>query len=336
MVVVMKNDDFRDAVSEIIQSDYFPPSERIGLTGKTNKTLTDFHHRITSETTIQLTQTFEQIAKSATHKQLSIYQPTSTSTEGSDTNNGALAVVELRNTLFFPISTTAVATTAKSSDPLKTMFPPLPRERHRKCSLKQTSLSTDGNRTVFVQHVPEKRMKSSSSSNNKEINPSATRFPKKHRTGSRHKNCYNNGQTELHWEGSTMDMTNIDDHSSVTDLDATTIDSYSIRSELRKAKIATQKTQRRILSIGTSVEKEQDILLPVATPHIYQLPLESDREVTATRLIQQMQNKHQVLRVGRRQHSSDSIKKRSLKSPNNKIRSLRSKLRASHQSTIGM
>ena len=320
MVVVLKNHDFKDAVSKIIERDYFPSHESNG--GNTDQmSLTDFHQRTTNETSIQLQKSLELTGKTKLYKQSVIYASNDTSG-----NSKVMVTAELRNALFFPLSSTEVsagtkATTASSISISSAMMPP---PQKRKPSSRSLDRDNNGGCSITTLNTSKPASRTNSSSNAL-INTSATRFPTKaarrrHCSSSRkRRNCYQDDNTEQHWEGSTSTNNRMDDDSYFTDLDATTVDTYSLRSELRKAKVASNGKDKHQGPAPTSVRYESS----------YQLPQESSREVMASVIPQRRYQKREASDHQRRRTSIDTLQNQ--RPSHRLVKSLRSALKDSYK-----
>ena len=348
MVVVLSNDEYSDAVSGIIERDYFPSQyeQRCDNNkGTGEKSLTDFHRATTSATTLQIHETLEEKKRANLYKQSLIY----TSNRASADINSIVVTAELRNTLFFPVSATTTTEITEGSptivssmsNPSSTMMPP-PRKRKKPTTLllNRNNNNDDSSRTTL------KTGKTTNVRSSKLINSSATRFPtvsihsRRRMSSSKRKNCYKNDHVEQHWEGSTTKSGDDDDDSYFTDLDATTVDSFSIRMELRKAKkTASRKketphdTPAPSSIIGSEYVGNNDSS-SILNPLVYQLPRESPRELPVAAIVQQRNpiiskasvrhHRHTTLQQGPRQSQHRSS-----------IKSLRSALNESYRKNQG-
>lgn len=335
MVVVLSNNEFSDAVSGIIERDYFPSYEQCDqdTTGSTadEKSLTEFHRTTTSVTALQLHETLEEKRRAVLHKQSLLYTSNQASA-GSDSS----VTAELRNALYFPVSITETfqgATTNASSDPSVLMPPPrkrkpVPLTLNRKNNDDEYSCTT-------VQTGKTANIISSSTL----INASATRFPitlthsQRRRRSSKKRNCYsNNNNAEEHWEGSTNNGE--DDDSYFTDLDATTVDSYSIRMELRKAVVASRNKEQQYVPVPSSMGSELvgTDTSSMSNPLVYRLPRESPRDLSASIISQQRSEEKLKTRVHRHRHNfSSATLLQGGRSSNRSIKSLRSALKESYR-----
>jgi hypothetical protein len=359
MVVVLSTDDYKDAVSQIIERDYFPPCDNIGNNNNntdTDLSLTTFHQRTTDETTNQLHESLQTSANAIAHKQSLIYQsPIGTCSTAAELRNGLFFPISTTDTCIVPVTTTTsthASSTTKST--MMMMLPPPPRKRQRPdVSLNQNDIQKDENcslTTLDTAKIASKRNAKSSNRSTQWINASGTRFPVKtnRRRVRSTRNCYSANHTEHHWEGSTKcgssaSTTGDDNHSAFTDLDATTVDSYSIRSELHKATVATTKHKglKPTIKANTAIscDSQSDsnsvgMTLPIA----YQLPQESHRDRIASTIGQVRTHKtqstmphHKQLRQGPHSNGTKQLQQRHVS--RRSIGSLRSALRASHRSS---
>lgn len=326
-VVVLPNNDFTDAVSEIIKRDYFPSDDRSSNIGSDQMTLTDFHRTATSTAVVQLQETLEEKKNAKLQKQKLMYAC-------NEASGGKDSTAELRNSLFFPISTTdrSDETATASSIPSETMPPPQKRKH-----LKILSLNNKDDSSLTTLNTNKTTNKSNVSSSSL-INVSATRFPSKSRRyscsmDSKRRNCYRDDNTEQHWEGSTSNS--VDDDSCFTDLDATTIDTYSIRSELRKAKIAASRNQKKqheptCSSSGSTESVGQDSVFISSNPLLYQLPPGSPRDAAAFAMTEPRNHAHETNDNRRRRRRNLNKESWRIKRPNHRsIQSLRSAIKES-------
>lgn len=327
MVVVLSNNNFTDAVSDIIKRDYFPTDERNG--GSTdNMSLTVFHQTTANETTLQLHNALEEKDQNKLHKLSLLYSVKSG-------NIHRTVTAELRNALFFPVITAKTSdgsTTTASYLASVAMPPPQPREpalfkslNHERddCSLTTLNANKTANRFNVSPNVL--------------INPSATRFPatksndQRRSSRRKRKNCYQDDHTEQHWEGSTINS--VDDDSYFTDLDATTIDSYSIRSELRKAVVASKNKEKLHGPVSPSIFGDNDSTSIPPNPFVYQLPQESPRDVATSVVIQQ--RKLAKKESDRRRNQRSSAVTIQTRPSHRSIKSLRSALKESYREKHG-
>ena len=327
--VVLPNNDFTDAVSEIIKRDYFPSEDQNtgSNIGSDQMSLTDFHRAATSTAAVRLQETLEEKMNAKLHKQKLMYACNDASGSKDST-----VTAELRNSLFFPISMTDRSDEAAtaSSIPSETMPPPQKRKR-----LKILSLNHEDDFSLTTLNTKQTTNKSNVGSRSL-INVSATRFPSKSRRYSRsldnkRKNCYRDDNTEQHWEGSTSN--GVDDDSCFTDLDATTIDSYSIRSELRKAKIAASRSQIKQFdpTASSSVTESvgQDSAFTSSNPLLYQLPPASPRDTAAFAILEPRNLANQASDNRRHQNSNKESWQIKIPSHHRSIKSLRSAIKES-------
>jgi hypothetical protein len=328
MVVILSNNEFSDAVSGIIERDYFPSHERCD-NSTDEKSLTEFHRTTTSATALQLHETLEEKKRAHLHKQSLIY----TSNHAS-ADNASIVTAELRNALFFPVSKTDTEVTEGPttivSSKLSAMMPP-PRKR------KPTPISLNRNNNDDCSLTTLNTGNITNISSNKLINSSATRFPTKatqsrSRVSTKRKNCYRNDDADHHWEGSTKNGEDgEDDVSYFTDLDSTTVDSYSIRLELRKAEKASRKKEKPHVPAPSSIGTEFVINDNIRSPLVYQLPRESPRELSASTIIQP---RNQVTQSSPRRHRPNSSNTMPGRRPSHRsVKSLRSALKESYRTS---
>jgi hypothetical protein len=365
MVVVLSNDDFNDAVSEIIERDYYPSND--GYDDRTihGTSLTHFHQTTTNETTAQLEKLLQDKEKASLLKQSFIYK--------SD-NNELKKTAELKNALFFPVSTTTITGSseipgAKVNTSMSfSSMPPPPNRKPLSFTWKQNDDDDDGgsNSVTTLDTIKTVRKRTHGSSDHF-INPRATRFPNttipyrrrktptttssrcdRHRR-KRTENCYQNDDaTEPHWEGSTNNVftDNDDDNNSssnCTDLDATTIDTYSIRSELQKAKLVAKRTKESMYRSASSTMYNEaangsatDSVSIWSNPLVFQLPNESPRDRVAAVVIQQQQQQQKCTSTKgdyrrRRRHQNRMDPIQGQRPAQRSIKSLRSALKETYR-----
>ena len=322
MVVVLSNNDFSDAVAEIIERDYFPSNERKVVHSTDKKSLTDFHRTTTSATAVQLHETLEEKGRAKSHKQSLIY-----ASNHASTGIKLTATAELRNALFFPAPTTEISTEATSMmmpPPIARKPAPLSLKRNNSDHCSLTTLNTDQATNVTSSKVAL-------------INSSATRFPTKsthsrRRICGKRKNCFKDDNTELHWEGSTE--TGEEDDSYFTDLDATTVDSYSIRRELQKSQSVSRRnmeTQRipTLSSVGTECAST----VGMSNSFVYQLPRESPRDLSASVVFQERNQETKAHLHRYRQNHGAAL--HGQRPSTGSIKSLRSALKESYKKRPG-